>query len=317
METPAEPRAFSAAYDLRMPSTVRETLAAAGLSPEGGESWGTRIPATGAGVYVVALTADAEANYPTLETCPISEEAVDLLLETRPELNLDDERPDARALSARVSGFWLPDEVILYIGLAGTSLRKRVSEYYRTPLGARKPNAGGWFLKLLSNLGGLTVHFATCEEPDKAESQMIESFCDSVSEETRAGLLDPSHPFPFANLEWPPGVRKRHGITGAKGDSLAPTPPPTASATRRFSDAPAKESRMNIDTINDYIQQQLRIRGMHSVRAVEAARWLEEASLLRDSPHRPGLPLRNLLRGGDILGRRQEPNRRWFIDRIA
>lgn len=35
---------------------------------------------------------------------------------------------------------------------------------------------------------------------------------------TKAQLVDPDHPFPFANLEWPPGVRKRHGITGARGD---------------------------------------------------------------------------------------------------
>jgi hypothetical protein len=299
-----------------MPFTVREALAAAGLSPDGGVSWGTPIPATGPGVYIVALTGDVEANLPVLETCPISEEAVELLLETRPELRLDGERPDAKALSARVSGFWLPDEVILYIGLAGTSLRKRVGQYYRTPLGARKPHAGGWFLKLLSVLDGLTVHFTVCGEPDTAESQMIRAFCDSVSEETRAMALDPDHPFPFANLEWPPGVRKRHGITGAKGHSRA-TLPPTSSATRPLSGAPANESNMDIETINDHIQQQLRIRGMHSVSAVQAAGWLEEAGLLGDSPHRPGLPLRNLLRGGHIVGQRQEPNHRWFIDRIA
>jgi hypothetical protein len=31
-------------------------------------------------------------------------------------------------------------------------------------------------------------------------------------------------------------------------------------------------------------------------RAVEAAHWLDAAGLLADSPSRPGLPLRNMLR---------------------
>lgn len=39
-----------------------------------------------------------------------------------------------------------------------------------------------------------------------------------------------------------------------------------------------------------------------------------EAGLLKDSDHRAGLPLRNLLRSGAIAGQRQEKNRRWFID---
>ena len=73
---------------------------------------------------------------------------------------------------------------------------------------------------------------------------------------------------------------------------------------------------MDIDAINDHVQQQLRIRGMASVTAVEAARWLNDAGLVGDSPHRPGLPLRNLLRDGRITGQRQEPNSRWFIDRV-
>lgn len=51
------------------------------------------------------------------------------------------------------------------------------------------------------------------------------------------------------------------------------------------------------------------------VPAVEAAHWLDQAGLLRDSEIRHGLPLRNLLRAGLIVGQRQEPNRRWFIDR--
>jgi hypothetical protein len=47
---------------------------------------------------------------------------------------------------------------------------------------------------------------------------MLGAFCRSVSEVTREALLDPAHPFPYANLEWPRGTPKAHGITGARGE---------------------------------------------------------------------------------------------------
>lgn len=37
-----------------------------------------------------------------------------------------------------------------------------------------------------------------------------------MSEDSKRDLFDPAHPFPFANLEWPKGVRKAHGIRGAR-----------------------------------------------------------------------------------------------------
>src|SRR5437879_2359420 len=81
----------------------------------------------------------------------------------------------------RVASFWLPDEVILYVGKA-TSLSTRVRQYYSTPLGARSPHAGGHFLKTLSILGELTVHFATTVEPGPTEDAALSFFCSRVSE---------------------------------------------------------------------------------------------------------------------------------------
>jgi hypothetical protein len=74
----------------------------------------------------------------------------------------------------------------------------------------------------------------------------------------------------------------------------------------------------SVPAINDFLQGQLRERGLEDVRAVEAARWLETAGLLGDSESRPGLPLRNLLRSGVIAGSDQRPDRpngRWFVVR--
>ncbi len=168
--------------------------------------------------------------------CPISAAAVETLLAARPELRLDGRRPSASELADRVASFWLPDEVVLYVGLAGSSVASRVAQYYRTPLGARRPHAGGWFLKLLSNLAELHVHHAAGPSPADAESAMLSAFCSSVSVTTRRQLGDPDRPFPFANLEWPAGTRKRHGITGARGES---TPRPSAAARDRAARAPA------------------------------------------------------------------------------
>jgi len=46
---------------------------------------------------------------------------------------------------------------------------------------------------------------------------------------------------------------------------------------------------VDIDAIHAHIKEELRIRGLDTVPAVEAAHWLAEAGLFKDSPHRPGL----------------------------
>jgi hypothetical protein len=142
--------------------------------------------------------------------------AVGELLAVRRELTLDGARPSAGALAERIASFWLPDETIVYIGLARTSLRTRVRDYYKTPLGARRPHAGGWFIKSLANVNELLVHFAPADDTRAAENAMLGSFCSRVSEATLAALRDPAHPFPFANLERPAGVRKAHGLRGVR-----------------------------------------------------------------------------------------------------
>ncbi len=70
--------------------------------------------------------------------------------------------------------------------------------------------------------------------------------------------------------------------------------------------------------INIRLQERLERGWLEEVGAVEAARWLDEAGLLRN--HKNGLPLRKLLRAGRIAGQEQRPNRKngaWFIRRLA
>lgn len=73
---------------------------------------------------------------------------------------------------------------------------------------------------------------------------------------------------------------------------------------------------MNTEEISRFLQRELRSHNESEVTAVEAARWLDRAGLLRDSSSTPGLPLRRLLRQKLIVGQRQEPNRRWYIRRV-
>lgn len=241
----------------------------------------------------------------------------------RPELTVDGSRGTPASLAERVAEFWRPDENILYVGLAGTSLASRVGAYYKTKLGHRSPHAGGWFLKLLDNLAALHVHYATADDPDLAENLMLSAFVAGVSADTRSGLRDPDHPFPFANLEWPKAVRKNHGIRGATGSpsTSAPVSSPTSSrralvghSEQNFPRPP--RSGTDVKAINEFLQAELRSRERDEVAAVEAAKWLDQARLLTDSTIRPGLPLRDLLRAGLIIGHRQEPNHRWYIDRV-
>lgn len=201
-----------------MPSTVSQLIDAADLSWRGVVPWGTRPDLSQSGVYVVTLTENTETVEGLLSTCPIDPAMLQSLVDVRPEVRLDANACNARELGDRICQFWLPDETVLYIGQTTKSVRKRVGDYYRTPIGAKRPHAGGWFLKALANLDQLFVHFAAADEPHQAEDSMLDRFCSGVSERTRSMLPESGCPFPFANLAWPRGTSKPHGITGARGD---------------------------------------------------------------------------------------------------
>jgi hypothetical protein len=68
--------------------------------------------------------------------------------------------------------------------------------------------------------------------------------------------------------------------------------------------------------IGAFLQRTLDMLGLTEVDAVQAARWLDQAGLLSDSPSRPGKPLRDRLRSGRIRCGVQRPPQqhgRWFI----
>jgi hypothetical protein len=199
-----------------MSSTVTGLLTAAGLEHAGSARWGTPTPASYPGVYLVTLDESPIACDAVLARAPISKARVAELLGVRPQLRLDASRPTVASLADRLAGCWLSDETVLYVGLASTSVGSRVRQYYSTQLGARSPHAGGWYLKTLANLDDLTIHFAAAADPAAAERGLLQAFVDGVDDRRGCELHDPACPYPFANLVGPTGVRKVHGITGAR-----------------------------------------------------------------------------------------------------
>ena len=200
-----------------MPSTVADVFAAAGVPPAGVVRWHTAVPQPKAGVYVVALTDDIASMASARADAPIDPARLENLLAVRPELLLDGGRPTAAELVDRLRRFWLADEVVLYIGLASRSVRTRVGQYYKTPLGARRPHAGGWWLKTLSVLDELSVHFAASPDFSTAEGRALRAWASAVSSRSRGALHDRELVAPFANLRTASGAIKAHGITGATG----------------------------------------------------------------------------------------------------
>jgi hypothetical protein len=115
---------------------------------------------------------------------------------------------------ARLGLYWLPDEAIVYIGKA-TSLYSRVGGYYSTLLGDKRPHAGGHWIKTLTNLASLTVHYTEiCDgrNPEDVEKAMMFAFAKGVVGTTKTNHPQPSLMIPFANLEIKGFGRRNHGI---------------------------------------------------------------------------------------------------------
>jgi hypothetical protein len=170
---------------------------------------------------------------------PVSDAALDELSAVCPALTLDGTpRPTTERLAARIGSYWVPDETVLYIGLAGQQLRTRVRQYYETPLGAAKPHKGGWWLKTLSILADLYVHYAPSPNVKDTEENMLRAFAANVSTDSRRRLPVDQPVMPFANLRDGDWRRRNHGIAGATtgaSTKLTPTAPsePASAALAR------------------------------------------------------------------------------------
>jgi transcription elongation factor GreA len=83
---------------------------------------------------------------------------------------------------------------------------------YKTPLGERRPQPAGYWLKTLHDLGKARIWWAPASDPDLYEDTLIEAFVKS------AGAP------PYAVLATPSGQRREHGITDALHEDQAARP---------------------------------------------------------------------------------------------
>ncbi len=183
-------------------------LRSVGLLADGPVRWGSPVRVGGPGLYVVELPG-------LLKAAPIDHQLVAHWIERVPNLTLDGARPTQRELAVRMGEFWLPDESVLYIGMTNLSIGGRVGALVKTPLGDRRPHAGGHWLKTLTVLPDLRIWWASTGAPEEYEDALLSAFAETVSPEAREGLRDSSVVLPWANLQSSTDERKQHGIKGA------------------------------------------------------------------------------------------------------
>ncbi|MDF9751550.1 hypothetical protein [Arthrobacter sp. ES3-54] len=224
-----------------MTISVGELFSEAGLSPAGVVRWGDRIPLDLPGVYVVASTSDLGDPVGLVGAYRHDPRALDALMEICPSVTVDGRPASSHDLAERIGGFWIPETSVLYVGLAGTSVQKRVDQYYGTRIGQRSPHAGGWWMKTLVNLEALFVHYAAAETPESAEADLLKSFAEAVPPSARQALHDSERIAPFANVAVKPGLRKRHGMAGYTLQQARSQPDP-ATSFRALGSAPASSA---------------------------------------------------------------------------
>ncbi len=197
-------------------STVSELFSAIPVQHGGVVRWGDPVPVSNPGIYVVALSPDPSRNAPLLNTAPLDSDAINEWLARTTGICLDSNpNPTPEILADRLRKYWLADESTLYIGQSTRPLSRRIEELYRHRLGKRSPHRGGHWIKALSILNDLFVHYAESSRPKWVECRLIEMFAARVSTRSRAQIGPDDHAFPFANLELKcpkRTVRKKHGL---------------------------------------------------------------------------------------------------------
>ena len=195
-----------------MPMAPTTLFQRVGLSVSGTVPWGSLPNTQAAGVYAVSLCSDPACNDGLIPEAPIDVQRVQAWIARVPTFEFRGQcGVGAQTVSDFLKLFWLSDESIVYIGKA-TCLHQRLGQYRGHKLGNRSPHAGGHWIKTLSNLDNLFIHFCACstEEVAKAkEDALLGLFRDQVSPHHRVRLRNP---IPFANRAHPDRNSKQADI---------------------------------------------------------------------------------------------------------
>ena len=188
-----------------------DLLRSLGLLPDGPVLFAQTLPSQRPGVYLV--------EWPGVEArAPLDHGQLRAWLERVETLRLDGQRPTPHELAARLARYWLPEQTIVYVGQTTRSLRRRLADLAATPLGERRPHAGGYWLKTLRDLERARVWWAETDAPEEYEDALLEAFGEAIGV---PGTL------PFANLTSLGSGRREHGLSGTL---LADLEAPSAAA---------------------------------------------------------------------------------------
>jgi transcription elongation factor GreA len=222
--------------------TGADLIRSVGLLADGPVGWERPVPAAVGGVYVIEL----DAPQPN---APIDVSRVGKWIERVPGLRLDGERPTSRALATRLGSFWLADQVVLFVGSTAGSIGGRVGALRKTPLGDRRPYAGGHWLATLEPrvLARARVWWAATDAPEEYEDALLEAFAEAVGP-AGAATPEPDLVLPWAVLRRPTGERRAHGISGALLPEPAAGPPPGTTVTD-LPPAPESTARTSVGGI--------------------------------------------------------------------
>ncbi len=177
----------------------RDLLLANSLQVEGPILWGRPVIGSGPGVFIVELP----APQPKVSIDP---NAIRDWLSRAPDLRLDGKQPTVKELQTRLASFWLPDQAILYIGSSLKSVAARLAGMYKTPLGERRPQPAGYWLKTLHDLGKARIWWSPTSDPELYEDQLITTFVKAAGSP------------PYAMLTGA-GQRRQHGLVAPLHDA--------------------------------------------------------------------------------------------------
>jgi transcription elongation factor GreA len=195
-----------------------DLLRSLGRTIEGPVLWGRPVPSNVPGVFVVELPAPQTR-------VAIDPTAVREWLDRAPDLRLDGKPPTVAELQSRLASFWLPNQAILYVGSSQKSVAARLAGMYRTPLGERRPQPAGYWLKTLHDLSKARIWWVETPDAELYEDSLLDEF------HAKVGAL------PYAVLVTPAGERRQHGLTNPLHDEK-PRPAPRATRVTVLPDAP-------------------------------------------------------------------------------
>ena len=203
-----------------MPITVKKLFQQVELPIHGKFQWQQKVQSDAKGIYVVSLSSDPD-KIVTLPEPSFVDEKIHEWMNNAPGMKLDGQTPSIEVIKERLKQFWLPDETIVYIGqTTKNTLGKRVNQYYKSKIGKGAPHSGGHWIKTLECLEQMTVYWSELDGnncPEVCEQRLLDAFQSQVSNETRDRLYDKDRVMPFANLEYPKGIKKRHRFTSQRG----------------------------------------------------------------------------------------------------